>query len=66
MDMKSGCKLYTIQEVAKILLTSKQYVYDLIYTNRLKAVRFSERRFRVSEQALDNFIRQEEERLAEM
>lgn len=59
-------KMYTIQETAKILRTSRQYIYDLIYTGRLRAVRLSERRFRVCEQALQDFVREEEEKMAEM
>ncbi|HHW39667.1 MAG TPA: helix-turn-helix domain-containing protein [Syntrophomonadaceae bacterium] len=57
-----GIKVYTVQEVAKILKVKKDYVYELIYAKKLKAFRLSERRFRVSEEALREFIRQEEKR----
>jgi|GEM_PF-991360 len=55
----------TVQEVSSILGTRKELVYDLIYTGRLRAFRISERRFRISEEALNDFIRQEEARFAE-
>lgn len=55
-------KVYTVPEVAKILKVKKDYVYELIYAKKLKAFRLSERRFRVSEEALREFIRQEEGR----
>jgi excisionase family DNA binding protein len=52
-------QLYTVPEVAKILRVKKGYVYELIYTKRLKAIRMSERRIRVSEESLRNFLKQE-------
>jgi len=52
-------KVYTAPEVAELLKVRKTYVYDLIYTGRLKAVRLSERRFRISEKALEEFFEQE-------
>ncbi len=54
-------ELFTVAQAAKILKVNKNYIYQLIYTNKLKAIRLSERRFRISQQALDDFIRQEEE-----
>ena len=56
---------YTVEQTAKILQVRKNFVYDLIYTGRLRAVRLSERRFRISETALQEFLRQEEARVAE-
>jgi len=44
--------LYTASEVAKILRVKKAYVYELIATGRLKTVKLSERRLRISEDAL--------------
>lgn len=52
-------QLYTVPEVAKILRVKKGYVYELIYTKRLQAIRMSERRIRVSEESLKTFLRQE-------
>ena len=56
---------YTVEQIAKILQVRKNFVYDLIYTGRLRAVRLSERRFRISEAALAEFLLQEEARVAE-
>lgn len=53
-------QIYTVEQVSKILQIRKSYTYDLIYSGRLKAVRLSERRFRISEESLRAFIRQEE------
>jgi excisionase family DNA binding protein len=53
-------RVYTVFEVAKILRVRKNFVYELIYTGRLNAVRLSERRFRVTEEALQEFMKQEE------
>lgn len=58
-------KTYTVQEVAEILKVRKGYVYDMIYVGRLRAIRLSERRFRISQAALDAFFQQEEARQAE-
>ncbi len=52
-------RVYTVSEVAKILRVRKNFVYELIYTGRLNAVRLSERRFRVTEEALQEFMKQE-------
>ncbi|MFY9121286.1 MAG: helix-turn-helix domain-containing protein [Syntrophomonadaceae bacterium] len=57
-------QIYTVEQAAKILQVRKGFVYDLIYTGRLKAIRLSERRFRVSEDALRMFIEQEEKETA--
>jgi len=54
-------QIYTVEQAAKILQVRKGFVYDLIYTGRLKAIRLSERRFRVSEDALRMFIEQEQD-----
>ncbi len=51
---------YTVADVAKMLKVRKGFIYELIYTGRLKAIRLSERRFRISEEALRDFLRQEE------
>jgi len=53
--------LYTVPEIAEMLKVRKNYVYELIYTGELKAIRLSERRFRISENALNNFICRQEE-----
>lgn len=58
-------KAYTVEQVAKVLQVKKGFIYDLIYTGRLRAVRLSERRFRITDEALQDFFRQEEEVHAE-
>lgn len=52
-------QLYTVPEVAKILRVKKGYVYELIYTKRLRAIKMSERRIRIPEESLRNFLEQE-------
>lgn len=52
-------EFYTASEVARMLRIRKGYVYELVAQGRLKAVRLSERRLRISKQALEEFIRQE-------
>ena len=49
-------QLYTVPEVAKILKTKKGFVYELIYTGRLEALKLSERRIRIAEEAVKAFI----------
>lgn len=48
--------LYTVSEVSKILRVKKSFVYELIYSMRLKAIKLSERRIRISSVALEEFI----------
>ena len=55
-------QIYTVEEVAKILHVRKGFVYDLVYTGKLRAFRLSERRFRITEDALNEFCKKEEER----
>lgn len=50
---------YTVAQVALLLKVKKSFVYELINTKRLKAIRFSERRFRIPVQALIDFVGQE-------
>ncbi|MGI6405530.1 MAG: helix-turn-helix domain-containing protein [Syntrophaceticus sp.] len=56
-------QLYTVPETAKLLRVKKSYVYELIYTGQLKAIRLSERRFRVREQAIVEFIERKEKEM---
>lgn len=58
-------KTYTAEQVAKILQIKKGFVYDLIYTGRLRAIRLSERRIRITEDALQDFLQQEEDIVTE-
>lgn len=55
-------RFYTAPEIAKMLRIRKGFVYELVQQGRLRAVRLSERRVRVSEEALQEFLRQEESR----
>ncbi len=54
-------KTYTVADLAQIFKVRKGYVYELIYTNKIKAIRLSERRFRITEEALQEFIQKQEE-----
>lgn len=49
-------KCYTVQEVAALMGVGKHYIYELIYTGKLKASRLSERRFRVQESDLKDYL----------
>ncbi|MGQ9512144.1 helix-turn-helix domain-containing protein [Thermodesulfitimonas sp.] len=49
-------KFYTAPEVAKILRVKKAYIYELVATGRLKAVRLSERRLRIPEESLKEYL----------
>ncbi|TYO94532.1 helix-turn-helix domain-containing protein [Desulfallas thermosapovorans] len=49
-------EMYTVAEVSKKLRVRKSFVYELIYTRRLKALKLSERRIRIPSTALDEFI----------
>jgi len=52
-------KLYKVPEVAKILGKKKSFVYELIYTGRLKATKLSSRGTRISESALIDYLTKE-------
>jgi len=51
--------LLTVREVARILRVRKSYIYEMVAQGRLRAVRLSERRIRIQDEALEEFIRQE-------
>ena len=53
-------RLLFVSTVAKRLNCSKQYVYTLIETGRLKAIRLGPRGLRVSEDAFLEFVRRSE------
>lgn len=48
---------YTVQEVADRLKITRDGVYDLLKEGKLKGHRFSERRIRISETDLNDFVR---------
>ena len=50
--------VYTAQEVAKILLASPNYVYELIRKGKLKA--FKLKSIRILKSALEDFLKQNE------
>jgi len=52
-------KIYTAPEVAKLLRVRKSYVYELVASHRLKAVKLSERRLRITEEAIEEYLRKE-------
>jgi excisionase family DNA binding protein len=47
----------TVPEVAKMLKVSKSYIYDTIARGQLKTIRLSERRIRIPEESLREFIK---------
>ncbi len=49
-------KFYTVAQVAEMLKIRKNYIYDLIYKGELEAVRLSEKRFRISDDALKEYL----------
>lgn len=52
----AGVRFLTVAEVAQVMRLSKMSVYRLIHSGELEAVRFG-RSFRVSEQAVDAYLR---------
>ena len=57
-EMIDVTQLYTATEVAKMLRVKKNYVYELVYSKQLDAIRLSERRFRFTQAAIDKYIKQ--------
>lgn len=51
-------KFYTVAEVAKMLRVRKSFVYELVARGKLRAVRLSEKRIRVPEEALLELVRE--------
>ena len=49
-------KLLTAPEVAKILRVEKGLIYELIHRKKLKAYRLGERRIRVPEEAVKEYL----------
>ena len=49
-------KLLTAPEVAKILQVGKGVIYELIHRKKLKAYRLGERRIRVPEEAVKEYL----------
>lgn len=52
-------RFYTAPEVARMLKVKKAYVYELVVTGKLKALRLSERRLRIPEEALKEYLEAE-------
>ncbi|MBC7105399.1 MAG: helix-turn-helix domain-containing protein [Firmicutes bacterium] len=52
-------RFYTVAEVARLLRVRKSYVYELVAQGRLCALRLSERRIRIPQEALQEFLEQE-------
>ena len=53
-------RIYTVPEIAGILRVRKGYVYELIYTGRLQSFKLSERRIRVTNDQLLQYLEQQE------
>ena len=49
-------EIYTVAEVASKLRVRKNYIYEIIYRGELKAVRLSEKRFRITEDSLKEYL----------
>ncbi|MDH7577803.1 MAG: helix-turn-helix domain-containing protein [Bacillota bacterium] len=58
--MTTTSTLLTIREVAGILRCSRSFVYELIYTRRLKAIKLSKHHWRISEDALRKILQEQE------
>lgn len=54
-------QLFSVKEVAQNLQVSRGFVYDLIYSGRIKAIKLSRNRLRITDTALTEFLRQEED-----
>lgn len=52
-------QFYTASEVAKILRIRKSYVYELIYQGKPRAVKLSERRLRIPQEAIKELVEKE-------
>ena len=52
--------VYTAQEVAKILHSSPNYVYELIRKGKLKAFKLKIKSIRILKSALEDFLKQNE------
>lgn len=53
-------QIFTVNEVAEMLKVRKGFVYELIKQKQLKVIKMSERRLRISAEALMEYIMQEE------
>ncbi|KLU63824.1 helix-turn-helix domain protein [Desulfosporosinus acididurans] len=49
-------KYYTVAEIAELLHVRKNYVYELIDQNKIKAIRLSERRIRIPASSIQELI----------
>ena len=56
--MMSNVRLYTVKETAEILKSTKNYVYDLVRSGRLPAIKLGS--LKIREEALYNFLCQYE------
>ena len=49
-------KYYTPAELAKLLRVRKSYVYELLSSRRIKSIRLSERRTRIPESEVEEYL----------
>lgn len=49
-------EFFTVPELARLFRVKKSYIYELIYSGRLQAIKLSERRLRIPASALNEFI----------
>ena len=45
-------QFYPVSEVAKILRVRKTFVYEMVYSGRIKALQLSKRRIRIPETSI--------------
>lgn len=50
-------QVYTVSEIAKLLKVKKGFVYELIRQGELEAIKLSQRRYRITEKQLEEFIK---------
>jgi len=58
IETSQKLQYYTVPQIAKLLNTSKSFIYSMINQGKLKAIRITERRTRISIQAFEEFTQQ--------
>ena len=55
IEIQQTLQHYTVSQVSKLLKTSKSFIYSMINQGKLKAIKISERRTRISTLAFEEF-----------
>lgn len=58
IEIQQTLQHYTVPQVAKLLNTSKSFIYSMINQGKLKAIRISERGTRISTLAFEEFTKE--------